>query len=182
MKTEATRTLEQSIYLETRYRDMMGCFEVTIGYYGSQRVDYLTYDYKGIWRCYEIKTSLSDFHSKAAITFVGHLNYYVLTSELYEKVKCEIPDDIGVYVGRKLIKRPKRRALGIDEKVLFNSMIRSLNREFNRMMDNGNEDVVGRYRREIERLRKENQGLRHRVFDYQLQIRNIERRPNHEQI
>lgn len=71
---------------------------MTVGWYGKERVDYITYDTKGIWRCYEIKVSKSDFHSKAKKTFVGHYNYFVLTRELYDEVKEEIPNHIGAYV------------------------------------------------------------------------------------
>lgn len=118
-----------------------GCFEVTIGFSGKERVDYMTFDTKGIWRCFEIKISLSDFRSKAHNTFVGHFNYYVMPKELYEKVKDEIPNYIGVYVGyerkgyRRMIptvdcvKKPKRQELIEDEQVLKNSMIRSLSRD-----------------------------------------------------
>ena len=85
-KTEETLRLERSIFKANKKMGVFGCFEVTIGFFGKERVDYMTYDTKGIFRCYEIKTSLSDFHSKAKKTFCGHYNYYVLTKELYEKV------------------------------------------------------------------------------------------------
>lgn len=89
----------------------------------------MTYDTKGIWRCYEIKISKSDFHSKAHNTFIGHYNYYVMTQELYEQVKDEIPKHIGVYVKGVCRKKAKRQELGVDEQTLKNSMIRSLCRE-----------------------------------------------------
>lgn len=38
----------------------------------------MTYDTKGIFRCYEVKVSKADFHSAAVKSFVGHYNYYVL--------------------------------------------------------------------------------------------------------
>ena len=93
-KTEETLRLERSIFKATKKMGVFGCFEVTIGFFGKERVDYMTYDTKGIFRCYEIKTSLSDFHSKAKKTFCGHYNYYVLTKELYEKVWWEFDWDI----------------------------------------------------------------------------------------
>lgn len=77
----------------------IGCFEVTIGWYGKERVDYITYDTKGIWRCYEIKVSKSDFHSKAKKTFIGHYNYFVVTRELYNEIKNEIHCNIVSFMG-----------------------------------------------------------------------------------
>lgn len=160
MKTAETLALEKAIVTETRMRGMFGCLEVTIGYYGAERVDFLTYDHKGVWRCYEIKTSISDFRSKAAKSFVGHCNYFVLTSELYEKVKDEIEPGIGVYIGRQLVVKPKRRQLKVSEHTLMKSMIRSLSREANRAQDNLDEDKIGRYKREIARATEDNRTLR----------------------
>lgn len=80
MKTAETVALEKSIRRVTRKTGVFGCYEVTIGFCGRERVDYMTYDTKGVFRCYEIKVSKADFHSAAAKSFVGHYNYYVLTS------------------------------------------------------------------------------------------------------
>lgn len=134
-KTEKTQQFERALWTATKKQGVFGCFEVTIGWFGKERVDYMTYDTKGIWRCFEIKVSKSDFRSKAYNTFCGHFNYYVMPSELYEVVKSEIADHIGVYVEYgywpfvKCIKRAKKQPLTEDEQVLKNSMIRSLSRE-----------------------------------------------------
>lgn len=129
-KSEKTLRLEESIYQATKKQGTFGCFEVTIGWFGNERVDYLTYSTDGTWRCYEVKATVSDFRSKAAKTFVGHLNYFVMPQELYDKVKGEIPDGIGVYIDGTSTVRAKRRELGVDEKILWQSMIRSLAREY----------------------------------------------------
>lgn len=127
--------LERVIWSATNKMGTFGCFEVTIGWFGKERVDYMTFDTKNTWRCFEIKVSQADFRSKAHNTFCGHFNYYVMPKELYEKVKHEIPPHIGVYVGNKYypyvecIKKPKRQELIEDEQVLKNSMIRSLSRD-----------------------------------------------------
>lgn len=91
MKTVETVALEKAIRRATYKMGTFGCYEVTIGYGGKERVDHMTYDTKGIFRCYEVKVSKADFHSAAVKSFVGHYNYYVLTRELYDQVKEEIP-------------------------------------------------------------------------------------------
>ena len=45
----------------------------------------MTMDCKGFFRCYEIKTSKSDFKSKAKKSFVGDFNYFVLMQKLMNK-------------------------------------------------------------------------------------------------
>lgn len=97
MKTDLTLKLEREIWLATVKQGVFGCYEVTIGQYGRERVDFMTMDTNGIFRCYEIKISKSDFHSSAAQTFCGHYNYFVMPQALYEQVKAEIPKDIGVF-------------------------------------------------------------------------------------
>ena len=133
-KTKLTLELENKIWKATKKQGVFGCFEVTIGWYGRERVDYITYDTKGIWRCYEIKVSKEDFYSKSTHTFVGHFNYYVMPKELYKQLKKVIPNHIGVYVEGICEKRAKRQKLLIDEKILKDSLIRSLYREASKQM------------------------------------------------
>lgn len=46
-KSELTKQLEQQIWSATICQGTFGCLEVTIGWFGKERVDYLTYDTKG---------------------------------------------------------------------------------------------------------------------------------------
>jgi hypothetical protein len=154
-KTELTIELEKSLWKYTHKQGVFCCFEVTIGWYGDERVDYMTYDTKGIWRCYEIKVSKADFHSKAKKTFIGHYNYYVMPKELYEEVKDEIPIHIGVHTGTYCIKNAKKQDLVIDEQILKDSMIRSLSRENEKFIETGDNDVINRYKNQIDRLERE---------------------------
>lgn len=161
-KSDLTVQLERAIYKQTKKLGTFGCFEVTIGWYGKERVDYMTMDTKGIFRCYEIKVSLSDFRSKAKKTFCGHFNYFVLTDELYEKVKSEIPPHIGVYVYGRLMKRAKKQILPISEEVLKNSLIRSLSRDVDKSYRSANPEavvalqrLVSYYKRERDKYRRE---------------------------
>ena len=160
-KTKKTEQLEEVIWKVTSKMGVFGCFEVTIGWWGKERVDYITYDTNGTWRCYEIKVSKADFYSKANKTFVGHYNYFVLPSkELYEEVKEDIPKHIGVYVNYRMVKRPKRQELQVDEQILKDSMIRSLYREAEKLFKSDDPKVIENYNRRINRLTEENQKLR----------------------
>jgi len=150
MKSEVTLALEREIWDFTHKQSTFGCFEVTIGWFGNQRVDFMTYNTNNEFRCYEIKISKSDFYSKSQTTFVGHYNYFVLTAELFDEVKGEIKNGVGIYVGgRGLVKKARRQELKVDRYVLMSSMIRSLCREFTKQMDSGNPTKIEIYNREI---------------------------------
>lgn len=166
-KTDLTIQLERQIYNATSKQGVFGCFEVTIGWFGEERVDYMTYDTKGIWRCYEIKVSKSDFYSKSKKTFCGHYNYFVMTKELYEEVKEDIPKHVGVYLGSYCAKKAKKQELTVDEQVLKDSMIRSLSREAGKLfksespsfVENSMNRRLNNERKEKERYREQYQSL-----------------------
>lgn len=68
---------------------------------------------KGDFYCYEVKSSVEDFHSKNGHNFIGDFNYYVMPEEVYEKVKDEIPYGVGVFIQTILV-------LGSDGKKWYN--------------------------------------------------------------
>lgn len=53
---------------------------------------------KGDFYCYEVKSSVEDFHSKNGHNFIGEYNYYVMPQEVYMEVAKEIPYYVGVFV------------------------------------------------------------------------------------
>ncbi len=53
---------------------------------------------KGDFYCYEVKSSVEDFRSKNGHNFIGDFNYYVMPEDVFEKVKDEIPWNVGVFV------------------------------------------------------------------------------------
>lgn len=127
-----------------------------MGWFGSERVDYITYDTKGTWRCYEIKVSKPDFYSSAKKTFVGHFNYFVMPKELFEQVKDDVPSHVGVITeGRFSAKKAKRQELSVDDKMLKGSLIRSLSREADKLYKSDDPDVLNRMNRRINRAEKE---------------------------
>ena len=98
MKTERTKKLEELLANHFNNRNEFYVFECTLGWYGSEIVDCVMYNCDRQVYCYEIKQSVQDFHSKNKLSFFGNKNYLVMPYELYEKVKNEIPKEIGVYV------------------------------------------------------------------------------------
>lgn len=163
METELTKAIKVALWKYTDKMGTFGCEEVTIGWCGKERVDYMTYNTQGVFRCYEIKISKSDFHSNNHNSFVGHLNYYVLTQELYSKVSDEIPDGIGVIIfnGNNLSfrKRPKHREPTVNVQALKDYFIRSLFRKADNYQKIVDGDALLRRDREISRLRKEIENL-----------------------
>ena len=157
-KTEVTKQLEDCIYKSTQKMGVFGCFEVTIGFGGRERVDYMTYDTKGIFRCYEIKCTKSDFYSKAKKSFIGNYNYYVLTKELYEEVKEDIPKHVGIYVFSELIKKPQKIELQIDKDILKDSMIRSLAREQDKFRATCDIEYINKLKNKIKKKEKQYRG------------------------
>lgn len=98
--------------------------EVTFGYatQNAVRVDFMRFKpvnntvsgiEKGDFYCYEVKSSVEDFHSKNGHNFIGDFNYYVMPEEVYEKVKDEIPYGVGVFI-------PIIPVLGSDGKKWYN--------------------------------------------------------------
>ena len=153
MKTEITKQLEKAIGEATRKQGVFGCFEVTIGWFGIERVDYITLDTNEIWRCYEIKASKKDFYSKAKKSFCGHFNYYVMPYLLYEQVKHDIPKHIGVInENGNSVKRATRQELNVDINILKNSLIRCLYRDAEKYQRGGDQNFIDRMNR---RLREE---------------------------
>lgn len=178
-KTKQTLFVENAIYRETNRQGVFGCFEVTIGWFGKERVDYMTYDTKGVWRCYEIKVSKADFHSKANVTFIGHYNYYVVTKALYEEIKSEIPNDIVCYIAYETdagkwfcscVKKARRRDLGVDESVLKDSFIRSLSRGYARDVKSRDSEEYDKLLRQVKELTRAKDNYRSRYFALENEI------------
>lgn len=87
--------------------------EVTFDYASDHRirVDYMRFQpvnnsvsgiEKGNFYCYEIKSSVEDFHSKNGHNFIGDYNYYVMPEDVYNKIRKEIPFGVGVLTSSSL--------------------------------------------------------------------------------
>lgn len=139
--------------------------EVTFDYATSNavRVDYMKFKpvnntvsgiEKGDFYCYEVKSSVEDFHSKNGHNFIGDFNYYVMPEEVYEKVKDEIPYKVGVYVpvsstlrgewsGLASVKKASRKDRGKPVSEMLLMMFRSAARKRVQVMEKGNGEANG---------------------------------------
>lgn len=171
-KSELTLQLEKDLWNSTHKLGTFGCFEVTIGWNGKERADYVTYDTEGIWRFYEIKVSKADFQSKAKHSFYGHYNYFVMPNELYEEVKNDIPIDIGVSNGSCILKKARKRELIISNDELKDFFIRSLQRECAKDIDSRDKTKLGEYKRLYEREKRHSKELNTKYIELSAAVRN----------
>lgn len=132
-KSELTLAIEKELYKKAYEKGDFACHEVTLGWDGKEIVDFVTYSYDRVIKCYEIKTTKSDFNSKAKLSFFGNYNYFAMPEALFEQVKKDIDKHIGVFIydGRKLVsvKKAQRQELRADKEVILSSMLRSMQRE-----------------------------------------------------
>lgn len=104
--------------------------------YHRDRLDLCAYDTDGIFRGYEIKRNLSDFHSSASWSWICNYNYFIMPQDLYYKVKDEIPEGIGVWLVKdctkdmECIRKPKFKKLLCSKEDMMQMMIQGLSREY----------------------------------------------------
>lgn len=118
--------------------------EVTFDYETNHsiRVDYMQFKpinntvsgiEKGDFYCYEVKSSVEDFHSKNGHNFIGDFNYYVMPHDVYLKVRNEIPYKIGVYCPNsgelRSVKKGGRKDRGRPVSEMLLMMFRSASRD-----------------------------------------------------
>lgn len=157
-KTSLTKMCESALWKENARMGVFGCFEVSIGWEAREIVDFITYKTNNEFRCYEVKVSKSDFHSKAKLSFVGDYNYYVMPISLYKELRLEAQKKVekdGLFKGdsenifdirlknqgiglfvvsekgllvNKISAKKKNVSHGMKS-TLLESMVRSLNRE-----------------------------------------------------
>ena len=103
--------------------------EVTFDYATGHaiRVDYMRFKpvnntvsgiEKGDFYCYEIKSSVEDFHSGHGLNFIGDYNYIVMPEEVYAAVSKELT------VIKKAKRRSREKALSEMLFMMFRSAAR----------------------------------------------------------
>ena len=138
-----TKELEHLLYKHLWRKGWYGVYECAIPKclcrkVHRERVDMITYETTGIWRAYELKVSKSDLHSDAALSWIGHYNYLVVTEDLVEEAKKILPKDIGIYAacekGNKkwieLARSPRKRELLCSNEDMQFAMMQALSREY----------------------------------------------------
>lgn len=156
MKSSLTKRIEHLIFKYTDKIGVSGCREVKIGTHktksfltGEQEfVDYMTITSDGEIDCYEIKSSMDDLKSSARLSFLGHRNFLVLPSDLYEQVANERwflekleNHSIGIIVLKEndklqLLKKCKKKKLSIGtQTLLLESFARSAARDANKLYE-----------------------------------------------
>lgn len=112
IRTEITKLLSLSIQKYINPHDDPRIYwarEVTFDYSTNHaiRVDFMKFKpvnntvsgiEKGDFYCFEVKSSVDDFHSKNGHNFIGDFNYYVMPEDVYATVRNEIPYGVGVLV------------------------------------------------------------------------------------
>lgn len=104
--------------------------------YHRERLDLICYDSDGTFRGYEIKRDIGDFHSGCAWSWICNYNYFIMPKNLYDKVKDEIPDGIGVWVcydwtkNMDCVRKPKKRKLLCSKEALLLAMLQAFSREY----------------------------------------------------
>lgn len=145
MKTQLTKDIEKALfsYSKAAGAGIYGAYEVCFGEgYGNEYVDYATLKSNGEIRCYEIKISKSDFHSKAKLSWYGDYNYYVMPEYLYEQVNAEIPYGVGVLLYKengtfRIARKPSKRTVPPWQRYMVtHCMVRSLSRLTTKLIKN----------------------------------------------
>ncbi len=135
-KTQETLQLESALDQLSKEKREYGCEEVTIGFkksgHGDEIVDYMTMDANSVFKCYELKVTLSDLKTDHKMSFYGDYNYLVVSDALYEMNPVwdnYIPPYAGILAGTELkVKRAaKKRAISEEtRKMLEDSLLRSV--------------------------------------------------------
>ncbi len=152
MKTQETLDLEKSLEAAGIRKREYGCEEITIGFkndgHGDEIVDYMTMDAKGIFRCYELKVSLSDLKTDNKKSFYGDYNYLVVSRNLYQKGPAwgnYIPPYVGILVGTELeTARPAKKKAITNEtrEMLKDSLIRSVYWKMRNYKNAGDQELM----------------------------------------
>lgn len=135
-KTAATIELENALDAYSEKKREYGCREITIGFHyeghGDEIVDYMTMDGHSVFRCYELKVSLSDLKTDNKKSFYGDYNYLVVSEDLYRKNPVWdnwIPPYCGILYGKalKVVRNAKKKRVDdTTREMLKDSLIRTL--------------------------------------------------------
>jgi len=183
MKTKETLEIENILHEQCAKKREYGCEEVTIGFHhdghGDEIADFMTMDADGVFKCYEIKVSVSDLKSDAKLSFYGDLNYLVMPSAMYKSTfpyDNYIPPYAGILTAKegKLTVRRKAKTKNISEEdraLLKDSLIRTLFWKMQKYKDASDTETVKALQKEKETLQEEYDAFKEKT-DYALWLIN----------
>lgn len=164
-KTKETLVLENALDKTSREKREYGCEEVTIGFHneglGDEIVDFMTMDAKEVFRCYEIKVTLSDLKTDNKKSFYGDYNYLVVSESLYAKHPTwenYIPPYCGILSGEKLTVRKQAKKKEIDDKtrgMLKDSLLRSVFWKYENYKDAKDLSMMKDLKKELDEVKQE---------------------------
>lgn len=164
-KTKETLVLENALDKVSREKREYGCEEVTIGFHneglGDEIVDFMTMDAKEVFRCYEIKVTLSDLKTDNKKSFYGDYNYLVVSESLYAKHPTwenYIPPYCGILSGEKLTVRKQAKKKEIDDKtrsMLKDSLLRSVFWKYENYKDAKDLSLIKDLKKELDEVKQE---------------------------
>jgi hypothetical protein len=139
VKSELTNKIESALLSYCADHGHIAVHEVSLHRHGI--VDVLSLEVEKprrkvpivTWRCYEIKSSVADFNSRAKKSFIGDLNYYVMPVGVYDKVYDKIPAEIGCLAFNGVdiwsVKKATRTKAKLAEMTFVRQLTGSLARE-----------------------------------------------------
>lgn len=172
-KTKETLQLEDALRQRSRKKREYGCEEVTIGFTyenkGNEIVDFMSMDAHEVFRCYEIKISLSDLKSNNALSWYGDYNYLVISEDLWMRdidFDNYIPPYAGILVSDDLqtMRNAKKKAVSdTDRKMLKDSLLRSLYWRMVQYQDAGSDEILKQLQKDQDALKNEYEQYRRQV-------------------
>lgn len=169
-KTQETLDLENALDQRSRERREYGCKEVTIGFahdsHGDEIVDYMSMDSRSVFRCYELKVSVSDLKSDARKSWYGDYNYLVCGMDLWNQQPAfenYIPPYAGILAGPDLIVKRKAQKRNIPDQqreMLKDSLIRSVFWKMDQYRNAENLKAMHELKHSLEALQQEYEAFR----------------------
>lgn len=195
MKTKETLTLENALDEQSKKAREYGCEEVTIGFkssgLGDEIVDYITMDSQNIFKCYEIKVTLSDLKTENKKSFYGDYNYLVVSESLYARNPTwsnYIPPYCGILCGEGLVVKRQAKRKEITDEVrgmLKDSLLRSVFWKYEKYKDAGNlkqyrdlEKELQQKQLELKEREKQNERIVWTYNDYEFWYRKNHQDPS----
>lgn len=163
-KTQETLDLEDALQRQCTRKREYGCTEVTIGFqhdgHGDEIVDFMSMDSDGVFKCYELKVTLSDLKSDAKKSWYGDYNYLVVSEELWKRAPAwdnYIPPYVGILAGIGLSAKRRAKKVSVSDEqreMLRDSLIRSMFWRMDQLRENSDDRRFAHFSEQLEEQRQ----------------------------